>query len=777
MFKLKNLLILFLIGAMISSCEKKVAEADYAVVPLPQSITKVEAPPFQLNSSTVIVYPEENEQLKKVAELLSEYLDLSTDIKLDVTTKEPVKNAIVLSINYAGDNKEAYALTVSADKVMIDGVSEAGVFYGIQTLRKAIPADSDDKIVELPAIEIADYPRFEYRGAMLDVSRHFFSADQVKNYIDILALHNINRFHWHLTDDQGWRIEIKKYPKLTEIGSKRSQTVLGRNTGEYDGTSHEGFYTQEQVKEIVAYAAERYITIIPEIDLPGHMLAAMTAYPELGCKGGSYNVAREWGIFDDVLCVGNEKTFEFLEGVFDELVEIFPSEYIHVGGDECPKVRWKACSKCQGKIKSLGLKGDNKHSAEEKLQSYCIARIEKFLNSKGREIIGWDEILEGGVAPNATVMSWRGMDGGIAAAKMGHNVIMTPNTHLYFDYYQTNKLDDEALGIGGYIPLKKVYDLEPVPSVLSPDERKHIIGVQANLWTEYIVDWPRVQYQLLPRLSALSEVQWLESEKKNYKGFGLRMINMLKLYDKLDYHYARKIYDIESDIFSNTVKKAVEVSLFTFDNAPIYYTLDGSVPDETSMLYTEPIEISYTTTLRAFAMRNKKRNDVVYNETYTISKSTFKSITADDKPHKSYTYNGISSLTDGLTGGETYNDSRWIGFNNNQKIAFVVDLGTAMDISNVKVGTFVSTSDWIFGAVGMNIELSEDGQKYKEVVRQSYFEYPKGKPGGRVNIEGTFDMQKARYVKIIVARTGVIPAWHQGHGQVPFIFMDEIEIN
>lgn len=777
MFKMKNLLTLFFIGVVVSSCKKEIAIADYAVIPLPQSITKVEGTPFLLDKSTVIVYPVESEELKKTAEFLSDYLELSTDMKLKTSTEEPAKNAIILRADYANDNNEAYALTVSEDKVMIDGASEAAVFYGMQTLRKSIPADSDGKNIELPAVEIADYPRFVYRGAMLDVSRHFFSVDFVKKYIDILALHNINRFHWHLSDDQGWRIEIKKYPKLIEIGSQRHETVLGRNSGEYDGTPHGGFYTQEQAREIVAYAAERYITVIPEIDLPGHMLAALASYPELGCTGGPYRVAREWGIFDDVLCMGNDQTFEFLEGVFDELTEIFPSKYIHIGGDECPKVRWKSCPKCQARIKSLGLRGDNKHTAEEKLQSYCISRIEKFLNSKGRDIIGWDEILEGGIAPNATVMSWRGMNGGIAAAKMGHDVIMTPNTHLYFDYYQTDRLEDEPIGIGGYIPVKKVYNLEPVPPVLTEDEKKHIIGVQSNLWTEYIIDTIRAEYQLLPRLAALSEVQWLEADKKDYKDFGKRMVNMLKHYDKLEYYYARHIYDIERNIVSNAQKSVVEIGLSTFDDAPIYYTLDGSIPDETCTLYTEPIEISYTSTLRAFAVRDKKKNDVVYNETFTISKSTFKKIVADDNPNKSYTYNGISALVDGLKGGDTYNDSKWIGFNNNQKIAFTIDLGMVMDISNVKVGTFVSTGDWIFGAVGMNIELSEDDRKYKEVIRQSYFEYPQGKPGGRVNLEGAFSTQKVRYVKVVIARTRVIPNWHQGKGQIPFIFMDEIEVN
>ena len=313
----------------------------------------------------------------------------------------------------------------------------------------------------------------------LDVGRHFFPKEFIKKYIDLLALHNMNTFHWHLTEDQGWRIEIKKYPKLTEIGSQRSRTVIGRNTQEYDNTPYGGFYTQEEAKEIVKYAQERYITIIPEVDLPGHMLAALAAYPEMGCTGGPYEVCPRWGVFEDVLCIGNDKTMQFLEDVMSEIIEIFPSEYVHIGGDEAPRTRWEKCPKCQARIKAEGLKADKKHTAEDRLQSYCMTRIEKFLNSKGRRIIGWDEILEGDVAPNATVMSWRGASGGIEAAQMGHDVIMTPNTYCYFDYYQTADTKDEPLGIGGYVPIEKVYSLDPTFD-LNEEQKKHIIGPNSS---------------------------------------------------------------------------------------------------------------------------------------------------------------------------------------------------------------------------------------------------------------------------------------------------------
>ena len=388
-----------------------------------------------------------------------------------------------------------------------------------------MPAQTGVSEVLLPSVEINDYPRFAYRGGMLDVCRHFITLDSVKQYIDILALHNINRMHWHLSDDQGWRIEIKKYPRLIEIGSKRAGSQIGRDFNKHDTIPYGGYFTQEQIKEVINYAADRYITIIPEIDMPGHQLSALAAYPDLGCTGGPYEVWRRWGVSEDVMCAGNEKSMRFLEDVLDEVIALFPSEYIHVGGDECPKVRWKECPKCQAKIKELGIKGDSKHSAEEYLQSYVISRMEKFVESKGRHIIGWDEILQGGLAPNATVMSWRGTSGGIEAAKLEHKVIMAPNIYMYFDYYQTDDVENEPLAIGGYVPIEKVYGFEPTDGI--PDEYKsYIIGVQANLWTEYISTFDYATYMLLPRMAALAEVQWENPGKKDFNNFISRAIRM-----------------------------------------------------------------------------------------------------------------------------------------------------------------------------------------------------------------------------------------------------------
>ncbi len=462
--------IIALVIMFLSSCKQCVKEASYQVVPLPQEILPQDGANFIMSPKTVVVFPADNEKMKRNAEFLVEYLAQSVDYKLKISDVE-TSNNIVLKLGLENENPEAYQLTVTSDQITIQGASEAGVFYGIQTLRKSIPAVAKNATIELKPVVINDCPRFRYRGFHLDVSRHFSSKEFVKRTIDLLALHNLNRFHWHLTDDQGWRIEIKKYPKLTEIGAWRESTCIKGKPENQDSIPHGGFYTQDDLRKIVAYAAERNIVVIPEIDLPGHMLAALASYPELGCTGGPYKVWGQWGVSDDVLCVGKESTMKFIEDVLTEIVDIFPSEYIHIGGDECPKKRWKDCPTCQAKIKELGIKSDKNHSAEEYLQSYVIQRVEKFLNKKGRRIIGWDEILEGGLAPNAAVMSWRGMNGGTEAALQGHEVIMTPNTHLYFDYYQTRDTENEQFAIGGFIDVERAYSLEPVPSILSIDKR------------------------------------------------------------------------------------------------------------------------------------------------------------------------------------------------------------------------------------------------------------------------------------------------------------------
>ena len=581
-------------GLMLVSCNTQVKEANYQVIPLPQEISVMEqAAPFILSDGTKIMYPEGNERMQKNAEFLASYIKDLTGKSLSVQAGTEGKG-ILLQLGGSSENPEGYQLKVTDANVVISGPTEAGVFYGIQTLRKSIPVVQGMDIA-LPAVEISDYPRFSYRGAHLDVSRHFFPVDSVKRFIDMLALHNINRFHWHISDDQGWRIEIKSRPELTEIGSKRTETVIGHNTGKYDGQPYGGFYTQEEAKEIVAYAADRHITVIPEIDMPGHMQAALTAYPELGCTGGPYEVWKIWGISDDVLCAGNDETLKFIDDVLGEIIEIFPSEYIHVGGDECPKVRWKTCPKCQARIKALGIKGDKKHSAEAYLQSFIITHAEKFLNDKGRQIIGWDEILEGGLAPNSTVMSWRGESGGIEAAKQHHDVIMSPNTYLYFDYYQSKDVENEPEAIGGYLPIERVYSYEPMPKSLTPEEQKYIKGVQANLWAEWIPTMKRIEYLIVPRMIALSEIAWAEpAAKPSLEEFYRQLVPQFKRMDVMRVNY--RVPDLQGFYKVNAFIDETAVDLTCpLPGTEIRYTTDGSMPTKESALYDGALEVEETT--------------------------------------------------------------------------------------------------------------------------------------------------------------------------------------
>lgn len=770
-----NLLGWSLAGLLMTACSNQpTTVANYEVVPMPLEINTTQQASFLLKSGVTVYYPAGNEKMQRNAEFLASYVKAQTGIELQVQAGEGGKGGIVLQLGLANDNPEAYQLKVDANQVVISSPSEAGVFYGIQTLRKAVDV-AEGSNVELPAVEIKDQPRFGYRGMMLDVGRHFFSMDEIKTYIDMMALHNINRFHWHLSEDQGWRIEIKKYPKLTEIGSMRKETVIGHNSGKYDGKPYGGFYTQEQAKEIVAYAAERYITVIPEIDLPGHMQAALAAYPELGCTGGPYEVWTQWGVSDNVLCAGNDQTIQFIKDVLAEIVEIFPSEYIHVGGDECPKVKWSTCPKCQARIKALGLKSDNKHTKEERLQSYVIHEAEEFLNSKGRKMIGWDETLEGGLAPNATVMSWRGEAGGIEAAKQHHDVVMTPNTYLYFDYYQSKDTETEPMAIGGYLPIERVYSYEPMPKSLSPEEQKYIVGVQANLWTEYIPDFKQVQYMVLPRMAALSESQWCAPEKKNYEAFLQRFSRLVNIYAKNGWNYATHIFDVMLDLKPNTETGTLDAVARTIDNAPIYYTLDGSEPTTASEKYTDVIKIDKPCTLRTVAIRPSGSSKITKDE-ISFSKSSMKPITMLQPINKQYEFSGATVLVDGMTGNMNYKTGRWIAFYTNDLEA-VIDLKEATEISSMTLHTCVEKGDWIFDTRGITVSVSDDNQTFKEVASEAYPAMKESDPNQIYTHELKFDPVKTRYVKVKALSEQKIPSWHGGKGNPGFLFVDEIILN
>lgn len=776
MKKLNHALLAGALALVCASCGTE-QEANYQVIPLPQEVSLTQGNPFKLNGNVLIAYPENNALLQRNAEFLSEYIRQSTGYAPKtkaIAAGEQVKNAITLGLDPDIANKEGYVLTTTPEGISINGQTENGVFYGIQTLRKSIPAEAKGATILIPAGEIKDEPRFSYRGMHLDVGRHFFPIEFIKKYIDLLALHNMNTFHWHLTEDQGWRIEIKKYPKLTEIGSQRSRTVIGRNTQEYDNTPYGGFYTQEEAKEIVKYAQERYITVIPEVDLPGHMLAALAAYPEMGCTGGPYEVCPRWGVFEDVLCIGNDKTMQFLEDVMSEIIEIFPSEYVHIGGDEAPRDRWKECPKCQARIKAEGLKADKNHTAEDRLQSYCMTRIEKFLNSKGRRIIGWDEILEGDVAPNATVMSWRGASGGIKAAQMGHDVIMTPNTYCYFDYYQTADTKDEPLGIGGYVPIEKVYSLDPTFD-LNEEQKKHIIGAQANLWTEYIATTEHVEYMVLPRMAALAEVQWTQPKKKDFKDFTTRLARLMKFYQRDGFNYAKHVFDLKVDFTPDVAKKAVVVTLSTIDDAPIYYTLDGTEPTTASLKYIEPVVITETADFQAVVIRPEGKSKVV-NKKISFNKATYCPIELTFQPSEKYKFGGAITLVDGMKGNDSYATGAWLGFVGGD-VEAIIDLGQETEIKRVATNAIVDMSAWIMGSTGLVVSISDDNKEFREVAAKDIPAETNIDKKGVENYEITFDPVKARYVKVVIKRSPALPKGHAGEGKAAYMFIDEIEVD
>ena len=516
--------------------------ADYRVVPLPDAINGIKSADFSLTPQRLINYPTGNRDMERNALFLSQYIEEMTGNHLSI---RPTRNSrdyadnITLLLDGKIINEEGYRITVTARGVEIAGKTPAGVFQGIQVLRKSLPV-GPAPMVYLPAAQVEGSPRFGYRGMHLDCVRHFFSTEAVKRYIDILALHGMNRMHWHLTDDQGWRIEIKKYPRLAEVGGWRNGTTLGHNSPVNDGIRYGGYFTQEEIRDIVRYAADRYITIIPEIDMPGHMVAALTAYPELGCTGGPYEVWGMWGVHDDILCMGKDHTLQFVQDVLDEVMKLFPSRYIHIGGDEAPRVRWEQCPLCQQRISDLGIHGTERQSAETLLQGWFTTRIQDYLSRHGRSIIGWDELLGCDVDASATIMSWRGAEPGAEGAKLGHDVIMSPVGPLYFDYYQTSNTWNEPTAFGGCNTLKKVFDFEPIPAELPEAARRHIIGVQANVWTEYITCEPQIQYQVLPRMAALAEVQWLRPADKDYDDFLARLPHLVDIYKHYGWTYRAK---------------------------------------------------------------------------------------------------------------------------------------------------------------------------------------------------------------------------------------------
>ena len=771
---MKKLLLTLAAGIVLCSCGSH--DPQIAIVPYPNHLETGRGT-YRVTDRPVTCDSRTDERTQRAVVGFAARLATVTGGTNPVTVADEVPASGIRFVTDESLPAEGYELNVAGEGIEVRASQFPGFLYALQSLEQLLPAavygtePAPDAAWEVPCVKIADAPRFAYRGMHLDVARHFFSVDEVKRYIDVMAIHKLNTLHWHLTDDQGWRIEIKRYPELTAVGSIRKATVVRKEWGTYDGTPYGGFYTQDEIRDVVKYAADRGVTVIPEIDLPGHMLAALTAYPELGCTGGPYEVWGRWGVADDVLCPGREKTFEFLEGVLTEVMELFPSEYIHIGGDECPKVRWEKCPRCQAKIRQLGLKDDGEHTAEHYLQSYVTDRIGKFLAQHGRRIIGWDEILEGRAPSDAVVMSWRGSEGGIAAAKLGHDVIMTPNSHFYFDYYQSLDTDAEPFGIGGYIPMEQVYSYDPAFPELTPEQQKHILGVQANLWTEYVLSDEHLEYMLLPRLAALSEVQWCLPETKDWNRF-IGSFRMDKIYSQLGYEFAKHIFGVTASYAVDPEKGGVVMTLTTQGGAPIRYTLDGSDPTASSPLYKAPVTIGESCTFKAAALREGMQTPV-YTRKFDFNKATGRRIALNAAPTLKYTYGGASLLVDGYRGGPVYSNGAWIGFLN-EPLDVTIDMQGAKPYSAVTVESLVEKGEWVFPPSSVGVYLSDDGREFTEAALMSVPQETAGSPDGVKPFKVLFPETSARYLRVVARTVDPIPAWHGAAGQKAHMFVDEI---
>ena len=718
----KSILFLCLAALLLSACTKEqLPVANYDIIPQPKEVKLNEEKSFELSPKALVYY---ESGLQREARFLSEYVNDIMGFVMEIQEYQGQTDGIVLKLSPDDfDQAEAYEINITPKQITIKGADTAGVFYGIQTLRKSLPlrcTQSGDASSPsergaggskcyLPTAIIRDWPNFAYRAMHLDPCRHFIPLDSVKIYIDMLAMHNMNQFHFHLSDDQGWRMEIKKYPELTEIGAYRNGTVIGHNGNLYDTIRHGGFYTQDELRDLIQYAAERHINIIPEIDLPGHMQAALACYPQLGCTGGPYEVWKRWGVSEEVLCAGNEETMRFVEDVLNEVMDVFPSPYIHIGGDECPKVRWEKCPKCQAKIKELGIKKDDKFSAEDYLQSYVMNRMAKVVEARGRRVIGWDEILDGNVSETTIIMSWRGTEGGIEAARKGHDVIMAPSSHLYFDYYQSEDIASEPSCIGGYLPVERVYEFQPLPEELTPEQQKHIIGVQANIWTEYIAHFWHVQYMALPRMEALTEIQWNNPKERDFEALVDRCRHMRQLYDLYHYTYADHIF-----------------------------------------------------------------NPQVWSDTVAPNLATRKPITLRQQPAEQYTYEGVVVLNDGNLGRGAYNSGRWLGFCGYPMDA-VINLEQSTEMQHVRFHALVNKGAWIYNPSQVKVLVSDDGETFREVAQKEIPISTWADNDGIFAYELDFEPVMAKYVEVVISGYD-LPEDHSGFGNPAWIFVDEIEV-
>ena len=752
-----HLYLKFLIIILLTGCRPEIDEIiKPSIIPKPLS-QKIGNGSFIFNNDVAIV---SEPKLQEVSNYFTLYL--KDNYNFELSNNNSTKK-ITFKIDDSINNDEGYELNVSKNDITIKSKHAKGAFYAVQSLIQLLPLPSDLNSFKILCLRIKDQPQFKYRGMHLDVGRHFFSVDFIKKYIDLMARLKMNTFHWHLTEDQGWRIEIKKYPKLQEIAAFRKETLIGHYNDQphqFDGKPYGGFYTQEQIKEVVAYALTRQVTIIPEIEMPGHSQAAIAAYPELGCSGKQVEVATKWGVFDEVYCP-KESTFNFLEDVIDEVVELFPGKYIHIGGDEAPKTNWKNCEYCQKLIKKEGLKD------EHGLQSYFIARMEKYINSKGKQIIGWDEILEGGLAPNATVMSWRGTSGAVQAAKEGHDVILTPGSHCYFDHYQSEN-ENEPLAIGGFLPLEKVYHFNPIPEELTDKEATYVLGAQGNVWTEYMQTEKQVEYMAFPRAVALSEVLWSSPEYKNYQDFIHRLEQYQKRLDQLEVNYANHIYSVEGELTYVNDHLTYELNT-TSSSYPIYYSTDKSFP---SKLYSDPIKVDSSMHIKAVVLNSKNTAlGAVFQQKINLHEGVGATIAIDKEPHPAYNAGGKGALINGISGNnKRYGDKEWLGFSG-EDIIVTIEFDRPKNIKTISTRFYNGNGQWIYAPneIGFSFYL-EDGKTVNDI---SILEE---KNNLLVNYSYELKSIPVKKLDIIIKNYGTIPEGKQGAGHKAWTFIDEIII-
>lgn len=740
------------------------------IIPKPVKV-QISAGVFEISEQATIEFAQSETSLLSAATYLRNSIKDISGLAIPINKKTQQKISLEI-INDPQIGPEGYYLTVLAKSIHIKANTKVGIVNGIQSLLQTLPSIRTNAKLSVPCMDVTDYPRFKWRGMHLDVSRHFFGPNLIKQYINLLAEYKFNTFHWHLVDDQGWRIEIKKYPALTNVGAWRvdhTNIVWGkRPQAEFgEAATYGGFYTQAQIKEIIAYAAERNITIVPEIEMPGHVASAIASYSFLSCTqqsqlpltGGNYsNMSSNY-------CAGNDSVYHFLENVLTEVIQLFPSKYIHIGGDEVDKSSWKKCVKCQARIQKEHLKN------EEELQSYFIKRIERFINGKNRKIIGWDEILEGGLAPDATVMSWRGESGGIAAAKMKHNVVMTPGNPVYFDHYQGDPAT-EPLAIGGFNTLKKVYDYEPLPKELNEQEAGYVLGAQANLWTEFVTTPKQVEYMVLPRMLALSEVLWSPKGSKDWSSFNERLQYHFKSFDQRGFNYSKGNFKVNIKPMLKEGKLFAALSTEMY-KGQIYYTLNGNQPTLQSQLYEQPIEVTQSMVLKAStAVNGEIKNLIPAEQQFVLHKAIGKKVQYTHPISNQYMADGPNSLTDGIKGNTTINQF-WHGIFGKDLIA-VIDLKEIATIQMLSLGCLQNYNDWIMMPEWVKFEISEDGVNYREIKTVVNTVAQQNKTALINQFTTSFAPIKTRFIKITAKVLDQLPKGHAGEGKPAWIFADEL---